>query len=181
MSNTSARDLIPSYPFINSAPDDADDAGGGEDAFAAMAPNSRPISVSVVDEIPVVATRAPADAAPAAAALSVTLFSGLDTLGVLMIWPLQGGGGARDDDAAPRDWRWTPDDKRQVARAARSLALALSMDTDRASARRADERFRVAMADGLHQVRRTGGRGAGDDPGARRGGRAGRVASSNTD
>ena len=40
-----------------------------------------------------------------------------------------------------------------MSRAARSLALALSMDSERASTQLANDRFRVAMADGLHQVK----------------------------
>jgi signal transduction histidine kinase len=45
------------------------------------------------------------------------------------------------------------DDKLKLSRAARSLALALSTDNELASSRIANERFRLSLADGMHQVR----------------------------
>jgi hypothetical protein len=128
-----ARDLIPSYPFVSAEPDREDGGDGGER------------SVSVVEEI---ALPNMAPAAGPVTALSVTLFSGLNTLGVLMVWPMNSSAGDKLNE-----WMWTPDDKLQVARAAKSLALALSMDMERASTQLANEQFRVAMADGLHQVK----------------------------
>ncbi|EED93485.1 hypothetical protein THAPSDRAFT_262298, partial [Thalassiosira pseudonana CCMP1335] len=50
-------------------------------------------------------------------------------------------------------WKWTRNDKLQVSRAAKSLALALSMDTERASTQIQSEQFRMAFADSLHQVK----------------------------
>jgi signal transduction histidine kinase len=100
-----------------------------------------PIGVSAVEEIP---------SSSSPPSLSVTLFGGLDTLGVLVIWPSS----CRDDDDDDDDgWAWTSDDKLQVSRAARSLALALSMDSELATSRIANEKFRLSLADGLHQVK----------------------------
>ena len=112
-----------------------------------------PIGVSAVEEIP--SPTMPSSSGSVRASppsLSVTLFGGMDTLGVLVIWPAH----RPDDDADPDDpvrgW-WTSDDKLQFSRAARSLALALSMDNELASSRIANERFRLSLADGMHQVR----------------------------
>ena len=70
----------------------------------------------------------------------------LDTLGVLVIWPFK-------SSEQTKSWNWTKQDKSQVSRAAKSLALALSMDNERASTQLANENFRVQMADSLHQVK----------------------------
>lgn len=111
--------------------------------FSTASPDS-PISVSVVEEI---SSMPNALLSSGPTSLSVTLFSGLDTLGVLMIWPYKGKAESQNQ------WKWTSDDKLQVTRAAKSLALALSMDNERASTQLANEQFRVAMADSLHQVK----------------------------
>ena len=63
------------------------------------------------------------------------------------LWPFQG------SEGSAAAWEWTSNDKRQVSRAAKSLALALSMDNERASTQLANDQFRVAMADSLHQVK----------------------------
>ena len=120
--------------------------------------NDSPIGVSAVEEIP-----SPSSSSTSPPSLSVTLFGGLDTLGVLVIWPsscLYGDGqdpSPDDPDATDADvdagWEWTLDDKLQVSRAARSLALALSMDNELASSRIANEKFRLSLADGMHQVK----------------------------
>ena len=123
--------------------------------------NDSPIGVSAVEEIPSptgsVRTGPPS--------LSVTLLGGLDTLGVLVIWPssclyVDGQDPPLDDPNAPDAdadadvaWDWSFDDKLQVSRAARSLALALSMDNELASSRIANEKFRLSLADGMHQVK----------------------------
>jgi len=64
-----------------------------------------------------------------------------------MIWPF------KSSEQTKSSWKWTKQDKSQVSRAAKSLALALSMDNERASTQLANENFRVQMADSLHQVK----------------------------
>ena len=135
-----AKDLIPSYPFI-SASDNTDDATGGNNVMFTTAQDSS-IGVSVVEEI---SPDAPNGSRPTS--LSVTLFSGLDTLGVLMIWPFK----SREDKQ--NEWSWTHNDKLQVTRAAKSLALALSMDNELTTTQVQSEQFRMAFADSLHQVK----------------------------
>ena len=125
-----AKSLIPSYPFVSSA-----------DASSSDEPDDTPVSISVVEEIIF-----PNDAS-GPTSLSVTLFSGLDTLAVFMIWPYKSANESQDQ------WKWTSNDKLQVTRAAKSLALALSMDNERASTQLANEQFRVSMTDSLHQMK----------------------------
>ena len=133
-----AKDLIPSYPFVSSANDNDD-----------YSTQDSPISVSVVEEIEsyLPNTNGSSEGTKSPTSLSVTLFNGLDTLGVFMIWPY------KSSNTKQNQWKWTSNDKLQVTRAAKSLALALSMDNERASSQLANEKFRVAMADSLHQVK----------------------------
>ncbi|KAL9178733.1 hypothetical protein ACHAXT_003864 [Thalassiosira profunda] len=130
-----AKQLIPSYPFVSSSTDNGAEENGG---MFTTASQDSPVSVSVVEEMA---------NSPGPSSLSVTLFSGLDTLGVFWLWPY------KSSDDRQNDWKWTSNDKLQVTRAAKSLALALSMDNERASTQMANEQFRVAMADSLHQFR----------------------------
>ena len=125
-----ASQVIPSYPFISSSPDDEeqDTAGSREDA----------IGVSAVEEIPL------SNAVGVGVGLSVTLFLGLETLGTLVVWP-------QLDEAS--QWSWTANDNQQIQTAAKSLALALSMDTERATSQLANERLRIVVSDSLHQVK----------------------------
>ncbi len=158
-----AKDLIPTYPFV-SPPDDNDDEddGGNTDEqtgqqrdmmFTTASPDTK-IGVSVVEEIPsgsVLSSSSNKDTSEDntnnISPLSVTLFSGMETLGVLMIWPNKGRNGEYNQ------WKWSSNDKLQVSRAAKSLALALSMDKERVSTQISSEQFHVAMADSLHQVK----------------------------
>ena len=135
-----AKDLIPSYPFISASNDDSTDLNG-DVMFTSMAQDSS-IGVSVVEEISPDET-----SGMKPALLSVTLFSGLDTLGVLMIWP------HKSKDDSQNCWTWTESDKLQVSRAAKSLALALSMDNELTTSQVQSEQFRMAFADSLHQVK----------------------------
>lgn len=152
-----ATDLIPTYPFVSSttaSPESEEEeycyngaVVGEQEMFTTISQDS-PVSVSVVEEIGL------PNSPNGPTALSVTLLSGLDTLGVLMIWPsYKGSIGAGEKIGTCNQWKWTSSDKLQITRAAKSLALALSMDNERASSRLANEQFRVAMADGLHQVK----------------------------
>jgi len=164
-----AKDLIPTYPFVSSSPPDEEEDENSnintdneqhkssssqqrDMMFTTASPDSK-IGVSVVEEIPsgsVLASSSTANTSDdnnVVSPLSVTLFSGLETLGVLMIWPNKG------RDGKSNQWKWSSNDKLQVSRAARSLALALSMDKERVSSQISSEQFQVAMADSLHQVK----------------------------
>jgi len=173
-----AKDLIPTYPFVSSSPlDDEDDDDGGTNSnnndekaqrremmFTTASPDSK-IGVSVVEEIPpsvgsvlssssskTSSTNEDNNNTNVVPPLSVTLFSGLETLGVLMIWPNRGRDGSNNKSMMSQ-WKWSSNDKLQVSRAAKSLALALSMDKERVSTQISSEQFQVAMADSLHQVK----------------------------
>ena len=135
-----AKELIPSYPFISASNEEIADLNG-DVMFTSMAQDSS-IGVSVVEEI---SQEGSNGLKPAL--LSVTLFSGLDTLGVLMIWP------HTSKDYKQNNWEWTENDKLQVSRAAKSLALALSMDNELTTSQVQSEQFRMAFADSLHQVK----------------------------
>ncbi|KAL3760500.1 hypothetical protein ACHAWU_001835 [Discostella pseudostelligera] len=190
----SAKDLIPSYPFVSSGSNGSDEEGGsaevlgmeeGDDGKTTKNPQrsrdiitmdgyDSPIGVSAVEEIPMMSSSSSkrsssgglgesveADVKGAGGggggcrtSLSVTLFNGLDTLGVLMLWPNNNDKMSNNNNEEEQEeWKWTSEDKRQVSRAAKSLALALSMDGELASSRLANDRLCVAMADGLHQVK----------------------------
>lgn len=97
-------------------------------------------------------------------ALSLPLFSGAQTIGILLVW-----GGGSDVDGSSNNMKgtssststniqndqslWTEQDKLQISRVGETLALALCMDSDRFQNRIHSEKIRVAMADNLHQVK----------------------------
>ncbi len=154
-----ASDLIPSYPFVSSSQFD-DIAECGSEKIS----SDGSIGVSTIEEISIGSNKEESNPK----ALSVTLFNGMETLGVLMIWPYCGQNqqqqklsmdgknqtiGIHEVKIDPNEWAWTLNDKLQVARAAKSIALALSMDNERASTQIQSEQFRVALADSLHQVK----------------------------
>jgi signal transduction histidine kinase len=178
-----AKDLIPRYPFVTSSDDDdEDDVSSNDDdddfsllqqqqqremMFTTVSPDSK-IGVSVVEEISSSTSSGSTvgddndEVLALPQPLSVTLFSGMETLGVLMIWPNKNNigrdGGKNSNNNNQRSnnntqWNWTANDKLQVSRAAKSLALALSMDNERVSSQISSEQFQVAMADSLHQVK----------------------------
>jgi len=106
-----ATSLIPRYPMVTSA-----EAGVGKPEEVMCDPRTR------------------------ASALSVPLFSGAQTVGVLLVWPRGG-------------TTWTEREKEQVSRAAQSLSLALSMDIERKALQVQTDKFRDALSDSLHQVK----------------------------
>jgi signal transduction histidine kinase len=75
-------------------------------------------------------------------ALSVPLFRGSQTVGVLLVW-------SKSDAKA----QWSNDDKEQISRAAQSLSLALSMDTERNLLQKQSENLQTQLSDALHQVK----------------------------
>ncbi|GKY95092.1 hypothetical protein MPSEU_000473200 [Mayamaea pseudoterrestris] len=80
------------------------------------------------------------------AALSVPLFAGAATVGVLLVSP---------DDRYVRESLsfWTNSDYRKVAKAAQSLSLALSMDTERNQLAQKNRLIQEALSDSIHQLK----------------------------
>lgn len=170
-----AKDLIPRYPFVTSSEEEDDVSSNDDDdasplqqqqqqremMFTTVSSDSK-IGVSVVEEISSSSSSGSTlsgdddnEISALPQPLSVTLFSGMETLGVLMIWPNKnnaGRDGGKNSNNNQRSnnntqWNWTANDKLQ------SLALALSMDNERVSSQISSEQFQVAMADSLHQVK----------------------------
>lgn len=85
-------------------------------------------------------------------ALSLPLFSGPQTIGILLVW----GDNTQERIQGPMDSMdsmWTQEDSNQISRVGETLALALCMDSERFKNRIHTEKIRVAMADNLHQVK----------------------------
>lgn len=115
-----ASSLLPGYPMVSSS---------GEGASA---------GVGEVEEVM-------CDPRTKNTALSVPLFTGSQTDGVLLVWPSTSVG---DEGAS-----WTESDKDQVSRAAQSLSCALSMDRERSALQVRSDHFRESLSDSLHQVK----------------------------
>ena len=114
-----ARSLLPGYPMVQSG--DEPGIGTVEEVLCAVDGTG-------------------------AGALSVPLFAGSQTTGVLLVYP----------SIAPpnnRESVWTTSDREQVARAAKTLSLALSMDAERAANEQRQQVFAQALSDNLHQVK----------------------------
>lgn len=116
-----ATSLLPGYPMVSSS-------------------DERMAGIGAVEEV-----LCDVKAANGATALSVPLFAGSQTVGVLLVSP---GGAPRNNESV-----WTRDDRQQVARAAQSISLALSMDSERAALQMQTEVVRDALSDSLHQVK----------------------------
>jgi signal transduction histidine kinase len=114
-----AASLIPGYPMVSMS----GNAGVGE-----------------VEEVL-------CDLKNGATALSVPLFAGSQTVGVLLATP------SITTKRHNGESMWTERDQQQVAKAAKSLSLALSMDTDRSNLRAHNQRVQDALSDSLHQVK----------------------------
>jgi signal transduction histidine kinase len=111
-----ATSLIPGYPMVSS-----DSPGVGK-----------------VEEVM-------CDPASKTSALSVPLFQGRHTVGVLLIW-------SRSSEFE-EDRHWSNLEREQISRAAQSLSLALSMDTERKILRMQSEKLKTQLSDALHQVK----------------------------
>jgi signal transduction histidine kinase len=109
-----ATSLLPGYPMVSS--------------------NSP--GVGSVDEVM-------CDPVSKTSALSVPLFQGSQTVGVLMIW----------SKPSVREPNWRKEEKKQISRAAQSLSLALSMDTERKVLEKQSENLQTQLSDALHQVK----------------------------
>ena len=129
-----AETIIPTYPFTSGST-----ATGGSSA-----------GVGTPEEV-FCDLRKSDDAA--ITALSLPLFSGPHTIGVLVLW---GQCKLEEKHSSEQDefkGVWTEQDMSQIKRTAESIAMALCMDTDRIQYKIRTDEFRVAIADNLHQVK----------------------------
>jgi signal transduction histidine kinase len=110
-----ARSLLPGYPMVQSSSEAA--IGLVEEVLCAIGDTG-------------------------ACALSVPLFAGSRTAGVLLVYP-----------HTSYERVWTASDRGQVARAAKTLSLALTMDEERAVSEQRQQVFADALSDRLHQVK----------------------------
>lgn len=134
-----ARTIIPTYPFTNGG------VGSSNNSAAVGTPEEVLCDrrVGNKDEV---------------TALSVPLFSGPQTIGVLLIWgkkkPATDVSTDSDDQEIDGDDSlWTERDIAQIKRTGSTLAMALCMDADRINNKIRTDEFRVAIADNLHQVK----------------------------
>eukprot|EP00957_Ditylum_brightwellii_P022152 1671765-Ditylum_brightwellii.AAC.1 len=135
-----AQSLLPTYPFTTGA------AGSG---------------VGAVEEVMCDVGQQQSHS-HAGAALSVPLFRGSQTVGVLIVWPSPPPASSRSDNLNKNKEKqqpsivkgpWSAQDKEQISRAANSISMALLMDNERNVARIQTDQFRVALADNLHQLK----------------------------
>jgi signal transduction histidine kinase len=110
-----ARSVLPTYPIL-------------------ALPNHEQAGIGAVEEFQ----------CGRAAALSVPLVSGPQTVGALLVLPV---------DKSECNTAWTNLDRQQVARAAQSLSLALSMDAERALLETQNKAAQDALRDSLHQLK----------------------------
>ncbi|GAX19422.1 hypothetical protein FisN_4Lh401 [Fistulifera solaris] len=113
-----ATSLLPDYPMV---------AGSTE------------VGVGVVEEVL-------CDVGGGGAALSVPLFAGSQTVGVLLVSPA-----VRPTQGSSSVW--TSHDREQVSRAAQSLSIALSMDAEKSVLQVKHKEVQKALSDSLHQVK----------------------------
>lgn len=113
-----ATSLLPDYPMV---------AGSTE------------IGIGVVEEVL-------CDVGGGGAALSVPLFAGSQTVGVLLVSPA-----VRPKQGSSSVW--TSHDREQVSRAAQSLSIALSMDAEKSVLQMKHKEVQKALSDNLHQVK----------------------------
>lgn len=111
-----ATSLIPGYPMVSS---DSPGVGSVEEVMC--------------------------DPSTKMSALSVPLFQGRQTVGVLLVWAHP-----PDPSSGPQ---WAKGEKEQISRAAQSLSLALSMDSERKILQKQSEKLKVQLSDALHQVK----------------------------
>ena len=137
---THAQSLLPAYPFASSSGStgSADAAVGAvEEVFCDISSGGR----------------------GGGSALSVPLYSGSRTVGVILVWPsdppssLSSSSSPDEDTAMTSSTTWTESDKEQIVLAARSVAMALSMDADREEMRMRNEGVRQALENNLHQIK----------------------------
>lgn len=144
-----ASALLPAYPFT------AASSGEGEGSWS-LSSGTVGVPEEVFCDIRSAATGQP----NTSTALSLPLFSGPQTIGILLVWGgVEADGltkqmkGSNGEVVVQHPTLWTEQDKNQISRVGETLALALCMDSDRFQNRIRSEKIRVAMADNLHQVK----------------------------
>ena len=118
--------LLPRYPMVSTSRNRQ-----SEDELA---------SVGVVEEVL-------CDLRSGVAALSVPLFLGSQTVGVLLVSP------EISNTSKSTKEIWTKEDREQIARAAQTLSMALNMDMERNNLEIQSQRVQNALSDSLHQVK----------------------------
>ena len=136
---THAQSLLPAYPFASSS-----GSTGSADA-----------AVGAVEEV---FCDISSGGQGGGSALSVPLYSGSRTVGVILVWPSDppsptSSSSPDEDRTMTSSTTWTESDKEQIVLAARSVAMALSMDADRAEMRIRNEGVRQALENNLHQIK----------------------------
>eukprot|EP00978_Attheya_sp_CCMP212_P047801 scaffold432486_cov47-Attheya_sp.AAC.1 len=86
-------------------------------------------------------------------ALSVPLFIGSRTVGVLMVWPSTATSTVKTKKNAATAADWTDMERQQVERAGHSLALALAMDAERTRSEQTIGTLQESLSNQLHQVK----------------------------
>ena len=124
-----AKSLIPGYPMVSS---------GTETGGTSLKDDG---SIGMVEEVLCDLQ------SNGACALSVPLFSGIQTVGVLLVSP------ADVPVGDPFESVWTSEDRQQVARAARSLSLALNMEQQNQAVAAEKKQIAEALSDSMHQVK----------------------------
>ena len=128
-----ATTLLPGYPMVSSSGSDVMGIGVVEEVMCQV-------------DYRTDSGRQSGGGGGAGAALSVPLFSGTQTVGVLLVSP-----SVRPKSAG--ESVWTKEDKEKVSQAAKSLSLALSMDTERTALQILNRQVQEALSDSLHQVK----------------------------
>jgi signal transduction histidine kinase len=139
-----AATIIPTYPFASATTD-----AGGVSAV-----------VGTPEEVLCDRRLGSETGSATSTALSMPLFSGPQTIGVLLIWGEQRKKheqrhSGSENETVDGDIAniWTEKDMAQIRRTGETLAMALCLDADRHQNQIKSEEFRVAIADNLHQVK----------------------------
>lgn len=135
-----ASSLLPGYPMVSASSHQAG-IGVVEEVFCDLRGSARGVG-----------------GVGGGAALSVPLFSGSQTVGVLLVSPsdeLTSNDESRNskDRSSAESSVWTIEDREQVGRAAKSLSLALSMDNERLALQAQNRAAKEALSDSLHQLK----------------------------
>jgi signal transduction histidine kinase len=162
--------LLPNYPMVSSSASSASSSSSLEEDNNGFA------GVGVAEEVL-------CDLQSRATALSVPLFSGSQTVGVLLVKAVptlynnrknsssssssnnnNNNKSSRKDNNSinnnnnnninmPTTHEWTSEDREQIIRAAQTLSMALSMDKERSTLEMENKRVQDALSNSLHQVK----------------------------
>ncbi len=131
-----AASLLPTYPFTSttsSSSSSSGTVGTPEEVFCELQSSRQTTSTS-------------------ASTLSLPMFSGSHTIGILLIWGFSQPRVQHGPKAIAKSM-WTNEDKKQIQRVGETLAIALCMDSERFQNKIRSDEIRVAMANNLHQVK----------------------------